>query len=824
MEPTAMTAVQAGNQPVSKLKTASDLVAKQKLLTSSRASLDNTWKLSMAMYKGRQYSYFNRASRQITTLPTEDGDKPRYRVRIVSNQIITGAHSLLAKYTKTKPVITASPGSGSQADVKAAQMAERLVEFWWDDFALDDKLEEALLWSIITGQGYWKISWDPHANKQMRFMLGPDGQPITDDSLKTEFTTKLKQYGIEPKEKVVYLGDIKVEAISPFDIYLDPIARTFDDCKFVICVHNLEPDEIKARWGVDVVADAISQTPDSTAPYDVAGNQGEKNVRKVYIGYFLPTVADPDGRYVVWIENPDQILEDKKWPYPLNKLPIVKFPGLRTPGSIYDGSNVEQAIPLQKELNRTLSQIVEWKNLTIRPRVWAPTGSLRTRVTSEPGVVYEYNPIGGFKPEVEQPKPIQPYVFQHLEEISSRIKEIFALTDVSEGTVPPNVEAGIAIDLLQELSADRLAPTIKLIEKGLARAGQIMLSLAQQYYIEPRLLKIRGSGGSVQVQKFTQADINGGVSINVETGSGLPRTRAGRQAQIERWVAAGIIPQEKAWKYIDVADLKGLAAQFQADEDQAYREIEKMISNEPINVPALTAAQQAVQNGTNPETGQPLTQQDGDPNALIQRAAMSPRVGENYDVHLDVLGFFMKGVEFDSLEVPIQQTMIDHWNATLQAKMSLPGALEAGKVNTNLQIKATLGPTVAAKMLSKQGIPITAEEMAEPPLETWVSDSVDAPDTDAAGPGQEGNQLAAGAAALLKAQTDMAEADAQASMSHATHEQTQAQTAATHAQKSGNDQQLHELKVQEAAAKAGLAVKKLKESSFKPKPKATSGK
>lgn len=809
---------QTGMKPTSKLKTASDLVSKMDQLRRGRQSLENQWKLNLAFYKGRQYAYFNRTSRQIQTLPTEDGDKPRYRVRLVSNQIITGSHSLLSKFTKTKPVITASPGSGSQSDVKAAQMAERLVEFWWDEFQLDDKLEEALLWSIITGQGYWKITWDPTANKQMRFLLGPNGQPITDDSLKTEFQAQLQQARVQPKEKVVNLGDIRVEAISPFDVYLDPTAKHFEDCKFAICVHSLETDQIEARWGVKVTADAIAQEPDATLPFETAF-QGEKNVRRVYEGYFLPTPANPDGRYVIFLKDPDQILVDTKWPYPINKLPLVKFPGLRNPGQIYDGSYVEQAIPLQKELNRVLSQIVEWKNLTIRPRVWAPTGSLRTRITSEPGVVYEFNPIGGFKPEVEQPKPIPPYVFEHLQEISARIKELFALTEVSEGTVPPNVEAGIAIDLLQELSADRLAPTIKLIEKGLARAGQIMLGLAQQYYIEPRLLKIRGSGGSVQVQKFTQADIQGGVSINVETGSGLPRTRAGRQAQIMTWIDKGIIPPEKAWKYIDIADLKGLAAQFQADEDQAYREIDKLISGEPVNPMAMQQAEQALQQGQNPETGQPLGPQDN-PQAIIQRAGNSPLVGENYDVHLDVLGFFMKGVEFEALDMAIRQTMVDHWNATLQAKLSLPGQMEAGKVNTNLQVKATIGPTGFSKLMSRQGIPITPEEAAEPPLETWVSDSVDDPDADATGPGQEGNQLAQAAKTMLDAKTQVAQAELQAQHKNDAHQVAQVATA----QKMTHAEELHAQKMDHQArmnAQAeALAAKKTAQSSFKPQPKA----
>jgi hypothetical protein len=804
------------------------------LLRQGRQRLENQWKLNLAFYKGDQYSYFNRALGQLHRLPTEDGDKPRYRVRLVSNQIVTGAHSLLAKYTKTKPVITATPASGSQDDVRAAQMAERLCEMWWDEFQLDDKQEEGDLWGIIAGQGYWEISWDKYANKQMRFLLGPDGKPITDDALKAEFTAQLQKVGVKPQEKVVSLGDIKVEAVSPMHVFLDPGVKHFEDCKYCFIESFMEPDEVKARWGVDVPPDATPSAPDAVLTYDRA-NAGEKTLRRVVRGYFLPTAANPDGRYVVFLKEPNQILEDHKWEdaCPVQMLPLIKFPGIRNPGQIYDGSFVEQAIPIQKEINRTISQIVEWKNLTIRPRVWAPTGSLRTRITSEPGVVYEYNPVAGLKPEVEQPKPIPPYIFDHLKEMTTRMKEIFALTDVSEGTVPPNVEAGIAIDLLQELSADRLAPTIKLIEKQLARAGQIMLAFAQRYYIEPRLLKIRGSGGATQVQKFTQADIQGGVSINVETGSGLPRTRAGRQAQIERWISSGIIPAEKAWKYIDIADLKGLAAQFMADEEQAYREIDKMIAGEPLNAIAVEDTERQLQQGMNPETGQPLGPQD-DPQQIIYRASIQPHAGENYDVHLDVHGFFMKSVEFESLDIQVRRTMTDHWNATLNAKMALPGQMQAGKVNTNVQIKATMGPTVASKLLSRQGIMVSPEETAEPPLETWVSDSVDQPDADAAGPGQEGNQLAQSAAIMLKAKTEQADAALMAQQKVDMHsiamakaqgavDQAAAQHESQQAQAAQQMQHTHDLHQQKMAQSDAAHQQKLalaKVAANKPKPAA----
>jgi hypothetical protein len=820
---------QGVSKPISQLVTVDDLNKKLGSLQRGRAPLDMQWKLNLAFYKGRQYSFVNRELGRVQSLPTEDGDKPRYRIRLVSNQIITGSHSLLAKYTKTKPIISATPGSGSADDAKAAQLAERLLEYWWGEFALDDKLAEAILWSIITGQGYWLIEWDQYASTPMTFTLGPDGKPITNEKIKAAFLDQLRQRGVEPQQKTVYMGDINVCVPSPFNVYLDPSAQTFDDCKYAIIKYPMDPDMVKARWGVEVSPDSVPTPSDVALSFATGQNGDEKTTKDVYCGYFLPTPSNPKGRVVWWTKGVDKPLEDKPWPWKSRKLPLIKLPGLKLPGSVYDTSHVEQAIPIQKELNRTLSQMVEYKNLTIRPRVWAPTNSLRTRLTSEPGALYEYNPVGQFKPEVEQPRALPPYVFDLLKEVSSRLADVFALTEVSEGNVPPNVEAGIAIDLLQELSADRLMPTIKLIEKQLARAGQLMLELAQQYYIEPRQLAIYGSGGAVQVRKFSQADIAGGVTVHVETGSGLPRTRAGRQAQIERWVEMQLIPADRAWKYLDIADLKGLASEMAADEDQAQREIDKLIEGEPINPEEIQNAMASVNRGVNPDTGDPL-QSPQEAQQILKTAGLKPRVGENYDTHLNVLGTFMKSIEFEGLPIQTRQDFIQHWNLTLQAKMALPQMpAEPKPVQTTLQLKGTVGPTVAAEILGRSGVPmVTPEQMAEPPLETWVTDSVDKPDTDAAGAGQEANSLSQAAAVVLESNAKIADAAHQAQERKASVALDQSRKDAVHAQQLDHAEQMHQQRLNQAAEthahKSGqaklatmLAQKKLAQSSFKPK-------
>lgn len=810
---------------ISRLTTVDALNKKVDELKRFRQPLDNQWKLNLAFYKGKQYAYFNRASRRLESLPIDDGEKPRYRVRLVSNQIITGAQSLLSKLTKTRPEFYAEPGSGSDSDVKSAQMAETLFEYWWDDLFLDDQLEEALLWSIIAGQGWWRISWDAQAGKSMTFCLDPQGKPITDDTVKDLFYAELEQAGIEPQEKTVYLGDVRVDVCSPFDVYIDPTVKNWPDAKYAICVYHLSSDEIKSRWKVTLTPDSVSTPPDNMLPMSNAPDAQNPDTISVYYGYFKPSAIQPKGRLVVWTK--DKILEDGAWPFPFHDLPLVKFPGIRVPGQPYDSSVVEHALPMQKELNKTLSQIVEYKNLTVKPRVWAPTGSISTRLTSEPGALYEYNPIGDHRPEIEQLPAMPPYIFEHLGNIKDALKDVFYITDVTEGTVPPNVEAGIAIDLLQEMATDRLAPMIKLIEHSLGQAGQLLLMFAQKYYIEPRLMKLQGSGGSTQVKRFTQADIDGSISIRARVGSGLPRTRAGKQALILNLVEKGIMDPSEAYKHLDLGDMAGVAKMLRSDEDQAYREHDKIIRGQPINMIAYAQAMQAAESGQmqDPETGQPVQ----DPDAMheqLTNAGLQPHPFENYEAHMSAHALFMKSPEFESLPLEIQEAFQTHYTQTLQTYLKLPKPVEYQAVRPTLQIKSTIGPTGAADILNRAGVmDIDPQTMAEPPLDTWVSDDLTSPLAQTSGntSGPQAEMQAAQTANSIS-QDQAAHTQKQEALA-AEHAAKAQRDMHSHAQASQQDNQMHALRAaQEAhkarmyAAQADLAERTAREKKVNPPP------
>ncbi|MDE2098591.1 MAG: hypothetical protein KGL39_15155 [Patescibacteria group bacterium] len=720
---------------VKQLKSADSLVEKLHQIKRARMRMDREWKLNVSFYRGNQWVWFNKFNGRVETLPSTDtGELPRWRVRLTSNQILPGVQAYLALLTKTKPVITATPDSGSDRDLKAAQMAEALFEHWWYDLNLKAKLQEALLWSILTSAGYWLIRWDPQAGKSMTFMVGPDGNPILNQELADIYRNQLQQEaqsaGIDPQaliqryQKTYYMGDLDVCVRGEPHVFRDPSAVSFEEAEWAIVEEFLSPDEIKARYGVTMQPDSVAPDYEVPLPFTNVASAPEKVVKKVYCGYFRPTATLPKGRYVVFCENPNKILYDGPWPFPFEDLPLVRFAGPRVPGSSVDEALVTHSRPYQKLINAILSKVVEHVYLTIRPQMIAPVGSLRQRLTNEPGAVFEFQPMGGggqaLVPQWREMPNLPPYVFTFLDNIQQRMDRLFNLQMVNQGTPPPNVEAGVAIDLLQEAATDQVAPTIQQIEDSLARAGNLMAKLAKRFYTEPRLLKVIGNGGVSKARQFQNADIDGGFSFHAEAGSGLPRTRAGRQARIQSLAQMGLIQPQQMWKYLDVGDLKGLAQQLATDEEQAEREHEYLKEGRPLNVISLNQVQGAIQQGINPETGQPLQPTD-DVQGIITRAALQPKLHENLMTHLFKHAQWMNSADFEALPLEVQQNAFTHYQETLQRLYSIPQLPTPQPVRTTLNLKGTVDPVTAAQILDRSGVPeASPDNLQQEPLDTDV--------------------------------------------------------------------------------------------------------
>jgi hypothetical protein len=67
----------------------------------------------------------------------------------------------IARMTKTRPKWVGVPKSQTDQDIAGARYAEQALDDAWKRHNLLRKLRAALLWSRITGAGFWKVWWDP---------------------------------------------------------------------------------------------------------------------------------------------------------------------------------------------------------------------------------------------------------------------------------------------------------------------------------------------------------------------------------------------------------------------------------------------------------------------------------------------------------------------------------------------------------------------------------------------------------------------------------------------------------------------------------------
>lgn len=735
-----------------------DIVRDPSLLREKRLELDTLrydhskeWAQNREFYRGNQYVFWNKAAKRVETLGTEDGDKPRHKVRLTLDQIKPATQQLVAMMTKTRPVIRAVPNGSGDKDVKAAQMAEDAYEFWWQQFGLTAKLQSALVNAQIS-QGYWLITWDPLAGTPFDVMLNPaTGKPITDERLADlmldEVEAAAEQHGVDPEQveaqiqKRLYLGDIKVQVLTGEQVWLLGTSANFEEQYGAICCYPMDVDEIKSRWGVDVTPDA---TTAESSPI-LAGTRGSKddqmpcNARNVYVGYFKPSPMLPKGRYVVWIEDPNKILYQSDWEFPTNDLPLVKFPGIENDRSVYDFTRIAMARPVQKEINNTISKIAMYKNLSLKPQVMAPIGSLRQRLTDEPGAVIEFSPVGGMAPEW-RPAPSPPaYVFEYLQLAQARLDRIFNLMPTERSQLPARTDSGQLVDLIQEAVADQLTPEVRRMEDALAKAGNLMAALAEKYYVEPRLLAITGENGSVRVKKFMRS--KGKYTFHAEAGSGLPRTRAGKMQQLKEMIEMQVITPADALPYMPIAGLKTIQAALAADEDWSNRAIDKLISGQPLDTAGYMQAMQAAQQMMADPNADPDMDGVPDPPEVkmqyaqqsIMQAALTPPLWADLTTFMRTVSIYMKGPEFDQLDPNVQGRFSMAYSNAMQAYMRMP-RIDKDDMRVTLGLSGTVGPTVAAEILQHKGIiGATPQTMAEPPLETSVYDSTDKPNVEAEG-------------------------------------------------------------------------------------------
>ena len=587
--------------------TVGDLDDLQKKARAARSRLEPIWYLNSAYYAGEQWMAWDGRMLYRPAMP-------KNRITVVDNRIQGCVRTEIAKMTRSEPVFVVSPRTPDEMDVNASELGEQVLRYLWEQLHMHELSQKALLWSRICGAGFLKAFWDPNAGDKTEVLMGPAGKmlpdpqtgaPMRPDSEAGQAVKGMPNVVV----KEIHRGEVRVEVRSPFQMFIDPLADTFDEAEWLIEESVKSAEYVKQRYGVELTPDTAANPGLVEARMGMVYLPGQSAYKGVKIREYWckPNSEHPEGRRAVWATSGGDssnnksakgtMLEENNAPF--DAMPYVMLSGIPVPGRLWPTSIVEQLRGPQTELNKVKSQIAENRNRVGNPSLLASRQAIEdpetfTAAMTMPGGVHYFNDVGSPNavPTFLQAPPLPDYVVTEIQRIEEAIQEISGQHEVTNAQVPPNVTAASAINLLQEADDTRLGPAIRDYEHQLGKLGQKVLNLVARYYTDARAIRLAGDNGAWEIFDFRGAMLRDNTQVEVQAGSAFPQSKAAKQAAMQElltfFVQSGNPPQGRQLaqflKDWEVGGADRLIEDYTVDETQCNRENMLLSQGQPLPI------------------------------------------------------------------------------------------------------------------------------------------------------------------------------------------------------------------------------------------------
>jgi len=461
----------------------------------ARLSLENQWQLNINFMLGNQYSYIanNGAIK-------EDDKQYFWQEKEVFNHIAPIVETRISKISQNMPNITVLPASTDEEDVESAKLSKDILASVTNRLNLLDIEKTATTWSEICGTCFYKVVWNTESGKM-----------VAQDS----------------NGKDIYEGDVEIEVVSPFEIFPDNLScERMEDINSIIQAKAMDVEEVKRVWGKAVEAESINAfTLDSNignigglgynAHINTVANVELENHCVVLERYIKPTKELKNGRLTIVAGN--KLLFDGELPYVNGEqgqriLPFIKQVSNYMPGSFFGISVVDRLIPLQRAFNAVRNRKHEYFNRAVMNVLAVEDGSVDTDSLEieglSPGKVLVYRQ-GSRIPEIVQNPSLNINFEEEEERLLAEFKVVSGVSDMMTDSYAQYTNmSGVALELLAEQDATRLATAIDSTRLAVKTAAKQVLRLYKQFAVLPRLLKIAGDSGQIQLYYWDQNEIN----------------------------------------------------------------------------------------------------------------------------------------------------------------------------------------------------------------------------------------------------------------------------------------------------------------------------
>jgi len=519
-------------------------------------SLARTWEENIHFFMGNQYIRWNNHFRRFDPLPNNKYTK--WIPRPTTNFILPIVQSIASVFTSRKPSVGVRPNSTDEADINAAKLAERLQDLKWEE---NDEQRLSLLAVIVmclTGTVIRKDYWDSTA--------GP--------------TIKTGNVDEDGNEEEIPLGDNAVEILDPFRVIPDLNVIKPEDSPWFL-ESNIKPlswvreaygrtgdgftgyaDKIKEDHNLSSIMQIFNRlkTSESSGNYiygEGSSNQDTlKNNTVLLEAYIEPTKNYPkgiftcvSGKKTLYVGDSPYYEDQYKnsWhPFTFCKFQDVgfRFHGL---------SLVENLVSLQKRLNEIDATIILTRQRMGSPQILMPKGHgiPHGYISGEPGLLIEWDNLSanGSSPIIFPAADVSQSTLAERKNIVDEMHKIAGTNEILSGQRPVGVNSAAGLHLLKEQSYDKFSNPVHNLEKYYEESQTKKMRVWSKFAREPRpdmikrLQYMNKDNLDLQIVNFIGADLRDNVSIRIEAGSSLPRSKAYELQALQEAMQAGLLGQ-----------------------------------------------------------------------------------------------------------------------------------------------------------------------------------------------------------------------------------------------------------------------------------------
>ena len=392
-------------------------------------------------------------------------------------------------------------------------------------------------------------SYDPNAAPPLNDGLpslggGPGSEPIDPTMLPTE----QEMVDSIPTELMQTLkDDIFIERVSPFDVVIDPEARSMKEARWVARRRWETLEDVKAnplysntqdltgtlRTSQDVSYDTETRVP--PPGYPDQGSAPEHAQRVELWDYYNLQL----GTMCTLTLNHGKFLQEIDWNMPFEGGPMVLMRDYVVPDKLWGYGEARLIMSLQIELNRTRTQIINHnrrfnRKILYNERALGPDGIQALESRRDGALVRVINDVDLSKaalPLPDSPLPADRYQLNNI--IEADITQVTGISDYERGAYTNLRRTATEASIIQDSSSLRQQDKLRRVEDAATEIAKRMKALAQMFYDHQRWILVTGQGWELPIS-FNKNDILGDFDVSVDAGSTQPISQQQRMQDTER--------------------------------------------------------------------------------------------------------------------------------------------------------------------------------------------------------------------------------------------------------------------------------------------------